>query len=168
MTLDQVKARYEDIKAEQIEDGVTKGLSAAFESLLARSKVDNIDKCICTSLGSFTSEKYEREDGQPSRPMYQLYAFEIMKGCLEKHLKKDKIEIVHFQDPEMNSLDIAFLNDLGYQVIEHPQALEEVAPRNVFVFTPGAVFEHVRDLFDAYWPSVYVGHNIVRWVACRR
>ncbi|KAL8834122.1 MAG: hypothetical protein Q9176_007651 [Flavoplaca citrina] len=162
LTQEQIEARYQLVKHELDKDGVTTQLATAFEALLAHSKVDHISKCLCTSLGSFTSEKYAKIDGQPNRPMYQLAAFEIMKATLEKHLKK-KASSVRVQDPEMNDLDKIFLRNLGYEVIEHPQALDEVA-RNVFVFTPGALFAHVRDLFDEFWPAVYVGTDLVQWI----
>ncbi len=67
----------------------------------------------------------------------------------------------------MNNLDKIFLRNLGYEVIEHPQALEEVA-RNVFVFTPGALFVHVRDLFDEFWPAIYVGVDLVQWIESKK
>lgn len=74
-------------KHELDRDGITTQLATAFEALLAQSKVDHISKCLCTSLGSFTSEKYAKNDGQPNRPMYQLVAFEVMKRTLGKLLQ---------------------------------------------------------------------------------
>ncbi|KAL8877150.1 MAG: hypothetical protein Q9192_008724, partial [Flavoplaca navasiana] len=155
LTQEQIEARYQQVKHELYKDGVTPQLATSFEALLAQSEVDHISKYLYTSLGSFTSEKYAIKDGQPNRPTYQLAAFEIMKPSFEKHLKR-KMPSVRVQDPEMNDLDKTFLRNLGHEVIEHPQVLEEVA-RNVFIFTPGALFVHVRDLSDEFWPAVYVG-----------
>ncbi|KAL8880756.1 MAG: hypothetical protein Q9198_001898 [Flavoplaca austrocitrina] len=166
LTQEQIEARYQQVKHELDKDGVTTQLATAFEALLAQSEVDHISKCLCTSLGSLTSEKYVKIDGQPNRPMYQLAAFEIMKASLENHLKKI-IPSVRVQDPEMNNLDKIFLRNLSYEVIEHPQALEEVA-RNIFVFTPGALFVHVRDLFDEFWPAIYVGVDLVQWIESKK
>ncbi|KAL9628983.1 MAG: hypothetical protein Q9204_005538 [Flavoplaca sp. TL-2023a] len=166
LTQNHIQAKYQEIKHELDKDGIAAPLATAFEALLAQSEVDHTSKCLCTSLGFFTSEKYAKIDGQPNRPMYQLAAFEIMKASLEKHLKK-KVSSVLVQDPEMNDLDKTFLRDLGYEVIEHPQALDEVA-RNVSVFTPGALFAHVRDLFDEFWPAVYVGVDLVQWIECKK
>ncbi|KAL9634286.1 MAG: hypothetical protein Q9204_003060 [Flavoplaca sp. TL-2023a] len=166
ITQNHIQAKSQEIKHELDKDGIAAQLATAFEALLVQSKVDHISKCLCTSLGSFTSEKYAKIDGQPNRPMYQLAAFEIMKASLEKHLKK-KVSSVRVQDPEMNDLDKTFLRNLGYEVIEHPQALNEVA-RNVFVFTPGALFAHVRDLFDEFWPAVYVGTDLVQWIESKK
>lgn len=69
----------------------------------------------------------------------------------------------------MNSLDIAFVHSLGYEVIVHPQALGEMA-RDVFVFTPGALFLHVRELFHVYdlLPAVYVGVDLVGWIESKK
>ncbi|KAL8849044.1 MAG: hypothetical protein Q9221_005942 [Calogaya cf. arnoldii] len=148
LTLEKIEKRYNEVKEELNQHGTTNQLQNAFMSLLATSVVGNINKCVCTSLGSFTAEKFAEEDGQPNRPMYQLAAFEIMKGCLENHPKeKKKINVVRIQEPKMNSLDIAFVRSLGYEVIEDPGAREEMA-RDVFLFTPGAEFAHIQDLFD--------------------
>ncbi|KAL8651002.1 MAG: hypothetical protein Q9226_004905 [Calogaya cf. arnoldii] len=166
LTLERIEKRYNEVKEELNQEGTTNQLQNAFMSLLATSVVGNINKCVCTSLGSFTAEKFAEEDGQPNRPMYQLAAFEILKGCLEKHPKeKKKINAVRIQEPEMNSLDIAFVRSLGYEVIEDNRALEELA-RDVFLFTPGAEFAHVRDLFHKFdrLPAVYAGVDLVGWL----
>ncbi len=82
ITQNHIQAKYQEIKHELDKDGIVAQLATAFEALLAQSKVDHISKCLCTSLGSLTSEKYVKIDGQPNRPMYQLAAFEIMKASL--------------------------------------------------------------------------------------
>lgn len=67
----------------------------------------------------------------------------------------------------MTKLDTIFLRNLGYEVIEYRQTLEEVA-RNVFVFTLEALFVHVRDLLDEFWPAVYVGADLVQWIESKK
>lgn len=67
----------------------------------------------------------------------------------------------------MNNMDKMFLGTLGYEVIEHPQAPKEVA-RDTFVYTPGAHFAHVRNLFDYAQPSVYVGVDLVKWIEFKK
>ncbi|KAL8786212.1 MAG: hypothetical protein Q9213_002900 [Squamulea squamosa] len=162
---EQVQARYRQVQEELDKDGIPEQLAIKFESHLVNSAVHNIDRCVCTSLGSFTSTKYAEEDEQPNRPMYQLAAFETMKKSLEKYLKKT-IEVVRFQDPEMNQLDISFLEARGYKVTEHPQALNEIA-RDVFVYTPGASYVHVRDVLH-FRPAVYVGVDLERWIEAKK
>ncbi|KAL8820877.1 MAG: hypothetical protein Q9223_000997 [Gallowayella weberi] len=166
---EDIQARYGDIQKELEAGGsnsIAQRLRYAFGVLLSKSNVDNISKCICTSLGSFTATKYVEKDKQPNRPLYQLFAFEIMKMALEDHLRK-KIDLVRFQDPEMNNMDKLFLQTLGYEVIDHPRAWEEVA-RDVFVYTPGAPFVHVRDMLHHAHPAVYVGVDLEQWLESKK
>ncbi|KAL8798388.1 MAG: hypothetical protein Q9182_006711 [Xanthomendoza sp. 2 TL-2023] len=164
LTQEDLRTQYREIQ-EELHAGdsksVAKRLSDDFRELLSKSNVDNISKCICTSLGSFTvPDGIEEFNG--NRPLYQLAAFEIMKLVLEDHLKK-KIKLTRFQDLAMNNMDIDFLQNLGYEVIEHPQALEEVA-RDVFVYMPVALYEHMRDIFHRTYPAVYVGDDLKEYV----
>ncbi|KAL9026736.1 MAG: hypothetical protein Q9180_007436 [Flavoplaca navasiana] len=53
----------------------------------------------------------------------------------------------------MNDLDKTFIRNLGYEVIEHPQALERGSPQRLRLHAR-APFIHVRDLFDEFWPAV--------------
>ncbi|KAL8929165.1 MAG: hypothetical protein Q9172_000600 [Xanthocarpia lactea] len=62
----------------------------------------------------------------------------------------------------MNEVDMMFVRFRNYQVIEHPQAKDEV-DHDIFVYTPCALFEHALEMFSVSWPSVYVGVNLEKW-----
>ncbi|KAI4102114.1 MAG: hypothetical protein LQ339_004788 [Xanthoria mediterranea] len=141
LKLDQVEARYGQVQRE-LEDGDDSfkyQIQKQFGNQLNASKVPkNIRKCVCTSLGSFTTNKYKDECGQANRPM--------------------------FQDPEMNNVDEQWLVALkGYTVIKEPQATQEI-DINVSFYTPCAYFSHVRSLFSITAPRLYVGVNLKKWI----
>lgn len=87
LKLDQVEARYGQVQRE-LEDGDDSfkyQIQKQFGNQLNASKVPkDIRKCVCTSLGSFTTTKYKDECGQANRPMYRLAAFEYMLSILGK------------------------------------------------------------------------------------
>ncbi|KAL8698921.1 MAG: hypothetical protein Q9201_006305 [Fulgogasparrea decipioides] len=114
-----------------------------------------------------------KENKQPGPPVYQLAAFEIMKGVLGKSQKTEYgstadpsdesqnslISEVCFQDPAMNELDREFLELRGYRIIEHPQVFDLISPRT-FLYAPHAVFSHIRDILKHSHPALYVGNDL--------
>ncbi|KAL8757879.1 MAG: hypothetical protein Q9199_001888 [Rusavskia elegans] len=169
LKLDQISARYGQVLRE-LEEGDESSfkyqIQYQFGNKLRTSKVPkDISKCLCTSLGSFTTNKYKDEYNQANRPMYQLAAFEYMKTILEGYTGINiESKNVMIQDPEMNDVDKQWLETVKeYKVINDPQAIQEV-DTNVFVYTPCAWFSHVRSLFSSRVPKLYVGVNVAKWI----
>lgn len=76
--------------------------------------------------------------------------------------KKHVIENVYFQDPCFSHKDNAFLDKLGYQILQTPAGLEKMTG-DTFFFCPCLEYYAIAEALQVAQPSFYVGNFLSDW-----
>lgn len=123
----------------------------------------SITNCICLGLGSMAGIFHDSTHTNVSdakdfdlAPLSQLVAFEFWITILKK---RSSIQHVYFQDPQFNAVDKAFLNSLGYEVIDSP-ASKDLITAETFLYTPYTNMDAIYNTMKGCFPALYIGNDI--------
>ena len=107
-----------------------------------------IDKCICLGLGSLT-------EGRES----SKHQFATLLWMLDLLQERHSISEVIFQDPAFTKSDIAYLESLGYIVVETPRAFNAIS-RSTFLFAPHLERNVYASALEKAHPALCVGSDV--------
>ncbi|KAG7008462.1 hypothetical protein G7Y79_00005g016030 [Physcia stellaris] len=114
----------------------------------------SITNCVCLGLGSFTGGKF------PETSFFELAALVTILDILgEKH----EIKQVYVQDPVFNSLDEAFLSNLGYDIVSTPEGFANI-DESTFLFAPHLEWPVYFTALQNVSPSLCIGNNMQEYL----
>ena len=155
--------------------------SAAFQDLLSFFEVmlddDSIDitACMCLCLGTLSGQSWTSVFDSCDAAMSQLVAFESMVELLREYTETDterarltkemtgtkyKIGKILIQDPSFNALDIQFLQERDFTIVEGPQNAIDSVPPTTFVFLPRATYGVIKRTIEVVNPPLLLVDNL--------
>ena len=160
MTLDEVKAKYEQRMKQWRNSSFCTAMIRFFEQTLLNAQSLKLDHCACVGIGTFTGEHphCRSEYG----PLDQLAALETLLEILRQ---KHNISSVIIQDPVMNSLDAAFLESRGFTAVEHPEAQNRLTPTSL-LYAPSCEWHVVKEAFEIAYPTIFIGSRLEKYMDC--
>ena len=126
-----------------------------------------LTQCICLGLGSF--EEVVAEEGVPqlhdsNTALHQLAVLTVMLRLLHD---RHGIQEVIFQDPAFTPIEKAFLQSLGYTVLENPAAIERISA-GTFLFAPFLGYPIAARALAVAFPALYIGNGPARYLESLR
>lgn len=118
----------------------------------------SISNAICLGLGSFDPENDSWDSKRKSH--VQLAAFLCMVEQLQRS-SPHKIPCL-FQEPVFNSSDKSFIQSLGHEVVESPEAFDRVTP-STLVFGVHLYKSIYVQAIAKHLPAVFVGTPLDVW-----
>lgn len=107
-----------------------------------------ICNCVCLGLGSITNGR--------TASRHQFAALRWMLSLLKSRFI---IKEIIFQDPAFNAADVAHFHHLGFQVRQHPFALEAIRS-TTFLFAPHLERDLYATALRTVTPALCVGNDV--------
>lgn len=120
-----------------------------------------ITQCVCIALGAFARSLLPDQDciyGTPveiDSSMRQLVALTKMLELLKT---AHAITDIYIQDPLFNDVETAFLTQLGYKVLQDPQAEGKIT-NSTFLFAPHCEHKVATQHLLKGFPALYLGND---------
>ena len=119
----------------------------------------SITQCICLGLGPFAIGAADLEVGQQPKdfnaPLHQLAVLTVVLGIIGG---RHSIQNVYCQDPVFTKVERAFLQSLGYTILEDPAACQKMST-GTFLFAPYLGHDVAAKALSVAFPALYIGNS---------
>ena len=126
-----------------------------------------LTQCICLGLGSFEEVAAEGGVSQLSGSNTSLHQLAVLTLLLRILHDRYNIQEVYFQDPAFTPNEKAFLQSLGYTVLEDPAAIERISA-STFLFAPFLAYPVAAKALAVAFPALYIGNGPARYLESLR
>ena len=158
LSLEQISRDFNSYKTHWEESATLQNLSQTFEQILQDTHHLVISRCICIALGTFARPLKHpvSKSNYPNDALWQLVA--LIK-ILEILRRRHPVEEVYIQDPKFNEIETSFLRDLGFTVLEDPEAKGKMTS-STFLFAPHCEHGVLAMHLVAAFPALYMGNDL--------
>ncbi|KAI4866458.1 hypothetical protein F4820DRAFT_416638 [Hypoxylon rubiginosum] len=128
------------------------------EIVTSRSSHSGVSQAICFGLGSFDPENGSWEGRRTAH--VQLAAF----LCIVEQLQRNSSQAIAclFQEPLFNSVDKAFIQSLGHEIVDSPEGFDRVTP-STLVFGIHLYRDIYNQTVAKHLPAMFVGTSYDVW-----
>ncbi|KAI1170490.1 hypothetical protein F4777DRAFT_591896 [Nemania sp. FL0916] len=159
LTLEQVKENHDRFSAKWKATAAYIQLLQIVSDQFKSGNYATVTRAVCFGLGPFDALPLGNRD-RARTAHFELVAFLTIVEHLES-LTNSRIRC-SFQDPVFNSVDKAFLESLGHQVVETPVGFELV-DNETFAFGIHLYRDIYSQVFAAHIPAMFIGTSYELW-----